>query len=124
MAPQPLNKECALEMIVEFLLYRLGPINMTTEEIQNHPIINILTIVYRNDVKKWIFNDNIHFLFMDGNFIFRNEPQEAAIYLGAEDIVWLIVNLSDPLLNLKTILQTTAVLGVFSFFILFFLIFL
>lgn len=121
MPREPLKKECALEMIIDFLLYRYGRVNMTLEEVQNHPILKILTTVsalqntsiipvYRNDIKKWVINDKTHLLFMDGNYIFQYEPQEASIYLGSEDIVWLIINISDPLLNLKTIVQTTAVL--------------
>lgn len=123
MPRQLLNKECALEIIIDFILYRYGPVNMTIEEVQNHPIVKILALasalqntviipVYRNDINKWVFNDKTHLLFMDGHFIFRHEPQEASIYLGAEHIVWLVVNISDPLLNLKTIMLTTAVLSV------------
>lgn len=111
--------ECVIEMIIEFLLFRFDEIGMELEEIKQLPVFSILSMisaygnitllpVFKNYQSKWLFNARTHLLFMDSNFIFQNEPQEALIHIGMEDIVWLIINVSDPVVNMSTILKTIA----------------
>lgn len=111
--------KCVIEMILEFALYRYGKVGMESEEIKQFPVFSILSMissfrnitllpVFKNYQGKFLFNARTHLLFMDSNFVFQSEPQEALIHMGMEDIVWLIINVSDPIVNLSTILKTIA----------------
>lgn len=110
-----LKEECKVEMVIDLISHRFSSVNMTVEEFKNNPVFKILSTIseYQKTtiIPSRIFRLETHLLFIEGNFVLRQEPHEALVYLGTEDIVWLIVNTPNSLLNLKAVMQTSAVVG-------------